>query len=205
MNQLFYYLTRVINDIGILDGDCHPNLPRGKEFKQLGLGIGAISFEEAMCLAGLLYITKPNVILELGTETGASSLILGAVAKDMGNGAQVFTVDKQPNQPEIASKIKATYGLPINFVSNITSLDFINKFFVVREDQTYFAFSDTDIVLRPVEVELLRQRLPKGSVIAVHDTSDLHPYGPMNLKEKLHKDMQILDLPSPRGLTILRT
>ncbi len=203
MKSYLQNVESVLREVGVKANDCHPDISRGKEFHQLGFGVGAISLEEAMCLVGLIFITRPDYIIELGTETGASALVLGAAAKDLGCG-RVFTVDKKVGVNAEASAMAEKYSLPIEWVTNIDSISFLKKL-PFDTNKRYFVFSDTDIRVRPEEVELCRQILPKGTVIAVHDTSDEHPYGPMNLKEKINKEMQLIELPSPRGLTVVKT
>lgn len=196
-------LEKILKCIGLNSMDCHQDLPRGTEYRQLGLGAGAICIEEAMCLAGLIYATRPDIVLELGTENGASCLILGAAVKDLGVG-KVFSVDMANKNPPFAESIVVDENLPVEFVLNTNSLDFL-KGNAFDQSKKYFVFSDTNINTRPEEVELIRRFLPPGTVIAVHDTSDLHPHGPMNLKNKLHPDIQFVEIDTPRGLTILKT
>lgn len=203
MKSYFQNIEAVVREMGVKAQDCHPGINRGSEYHQLGFGVGAVSLEEALCLAGLIFVTRPDTIIELGTETGASALVLGAAAKDLGCG-RVFTVDKQPGVNAEASKLAEKYSLPIEWVTGIDSISFLNKL-PFDKSKRYFVFSDTDIKVRPDEVELCRKILPKGTVIAIHDTSDEHPYGPMNLKEKIHKDLELIELPSPRGLTVVKT
>ncbi len=201
MKPYFGSLESVVADIGVKPHDCHPDVGRGGEYHQLGFGVGAISLEEAVCLYGLVFITRPHVIIELGTETGASSLILGAAAKDLGFG-RVVSIDRATNPPIAAINIRDKYSLPIDYVTGIDSVEYLTKA-PFDQSKKYLVFSDTDIKVRPTEVELVKKHLPVGTIIAVHDTSDEHPFGPMNLKDKT--TIPLVELPSPRGLTILRT
>lgn len=198
---MFQNIKAVLEEMKILSRDCHPELPRGKEFHQLGFGVGAITYEEAVALYGLIFVTRPHVIIELGTETGASSLVLGAAAKDLGIGI-VYSIDRAKNPPTKAQGIVEKYRLPVTYVCEQTSLEFLDSF---TPDPTlqHFFFSDTDIPVRPLEVDAIQKFYPKGTVVAVHDTADLHPYGPMKLPQKINAPC--VELPSPRGLTILRT
>lgn len=201
------HVRNLLSEIGIRNKDCHPNLPRGMEFRQLGLGGGSISFEEAIFLQGLIAITKPDNILELGTSNGASALFMGAAVKDMQDGdllpkhTWVFTVDLATKVHDEALKIRDRLKLPVSFILNKNSLHYLdeNK---PDQNQRWLIFSDTDIPIRPLEIEKIMNTYPKGTVIAVHDTSDLHPFGPMKLREKIKSD-NFLELPSPRGLTVL--
>jgi predicted O-methyltransferase YrrM len=203
MKSFFQNIESVIQDIGVLAHDCHVDIPKGREYHQLAMGRGAITLEESLCLAGLVFIERPDVIIELGTETGASSLVLGAAAKDLGKGF-IYSVDLAPRQPSDAARIRDKYMLPIEYVVGIDSIKYLTDM-PFDQDKTYFVFSDTDIKIRPKEVELVRKRLPKGTLVAVHDTSENHPFGPMKLYEKLETKTPVIELQSPRGLSILRT
>jgi predicted O-methyltransferase YrrM len=194
---MFPTLRSLVDQIGLAKGDCHPELPRDKEFKGLGLGGGAISIEEALLLAGIIAVHKPDVILELGTAMGASALALGAVCVDLKKG-KVITVDMAKSAPE-SSKIMREMKLPIEYVIDINSLDYLENF-VIDPKKRYLVFSDTDIQVRPDEVRKVLQKFPKGTMITVHDTSDKHPFGPMELKKKFEN---VAEFPSPRGISVL--
>lgn len=205
MKNNLLHLDCVIGEMGVKSHDCHPQLPRGIEYRQLGLGAGSISLEEAMFLAGLVYIVRPDIVIELGTESGASALILSAACKDLGKG-KVHTLDMSRVIPYAANVIKEKYDLPLNFITDIKSIDYLENAKRVTFNQSlkYLIFSDTDIKVRPKEVELITEIFPSGTFVAVHDTSDLHPYGPMNLKDSLMLNTQYVELDSPRGMTLLK-
>jgi len=193
-------LDAVLSEMGVDVKDCHPDLPRGKEYRMLNPGGGGVSVEEAMFLAGTIWATRPDVVIELGTSMGCSSLVLAAACKDLGKG-HVITVDLAKSPP-LTKHIAEKYQLPLQFVNDMHSIDFLQKA-EPSEHLQYLLFSDTDIPVRPQEVNLIIERFPKGSVVLIHDTSDKHPFGPMKLSDKVAKP--IVDLPSPRGISILRT
>lgn len=192
--------NKVVNAMGLRANDCHRQLPRDNEYRGLGLGGGAICVEEAMLLAGLIWAHKPDYVIELGTSQGASSLVLAAACKDIGKG-EVFTVDLAPSPPSTAWEIYDKFELPLSFVNGTNSLDYLAT---LGADTTkrYMFFSDTDIPVRPTEVQMIIDKFPRGTIIAVHDTSDLHPIGPMKLYAKLNVPMVQID--TPRGITILK-
>lgn len=190
----------LIKTIGLKDYDCHGNLPRDNEYHGLGLGGGAISLEEGLLLAGLLAVTKPDVVIELGTSKGASTLFLASVLKDLNKG-KLYSVDFAKNPPIVAFDIAKSLGLTnINWCLGVDSLTYLNSM-EIDPNLKYMVFSDTDIKVRPDEVKLVYKLFPSGTFVAVHDTSDLHPFGPMNLESKL--GMPVLQFPSPRGLSLL--
>lgn len=192
-------VNSVLMDLGVENKDCHPDLKRGKEFRMLKPGGGAVSIEEAMFLVGVTWVTRPDFVLELGTSQGTSALVLSAACKDIGKGF-VHTVDIAKDAP-MTRFIAEKYELPLNYVLDTNSLDYLEKFVPVVGKQ-YLVFSDTDIPIRPREVKTVIDKFPLGTIIVVHDTSDKHPFGPMNLAK--HIDRPIVELPSPRGISILR-
>lgn len=199
--KLLPTVEEVLKHVGLKDHDCHPGLPRDEKYRGIGIGGGAISIEEAMLIIGVVWATRPDFVIELGTFNAGSTLIIGAALKDLKQG-NIITVDLADKPNQKAQNLSALLGLPIRFVNNTNSLDFLDKF-TPQESLQYLVFSDTDIPVRPIEVDKVLNSYPRGTVIAVHDTSDLHPFGPMKLKEKIN-DVHIVELPSPRGLSILR-
>lgn len=190
--------------MGLLDHDCHPELPRDNEFHGLGLGGGAVSYEEALFIASVCYIQKPDIFIELGTAQGGSSVAIAAALKDLGKG-QMLTADLALNPPQKAVEIKNKYDLPLQFINKCHSIDLL-KAYTVEQNKRYVVFSDTDIPVRPLEVELVLAKFPKDTLVIVHDTSDIHPFGPMELKKKTRsiQGVNIVELPSPRGISLLK-
>jgi hypothetical protein len=193
-------LDAVLTDLGVDDKDCHPTLPRGKEYRMVKPGGGAVSIEEAMFLAGTIWGTRPDVIIELGTSQGCSALVMAAACKDLGKG-HVITVDLAKDPP-MSRFIASKHDLPLTFVNDMHSIEYL-KLAEPSEKLQYLLFSDTDIPVRPQEVNLIIEKFPKGSVVMIHDTSEKHPFGPMKLAD--HVSLPIVELPSPRGISILRT
>lgn len=213
---MFESMEQVLEHTGIMAHDCHPELPRDNEYHGLGLKGGAVSVEEALFLAGLIWVTRPHHVIELGTSQGGSSVFLAAALKDLnyfaGYGKTFYnmvTVDLAETPPEQARHIADSMQLPLTFVNKTNSLDYL-KNLNIEENKKYFIFSDTDIPVRPEEVKIIVERFPKGTVVAVHDTSPKHPAGPMRLQTKLVEAFKIksplvVDLPSPRGISVLTT
>lgn len=204
--KLLPTVEKLIDRIGIKKHDCHPGLERDEEYRGLGIGGGAISIEEAMLIIGLIWAVRPDFVIELGTFNAGSSLVLAAACRDLGKG-HVITVDLAERPYPKAHLIAAELNLPLRFVNSTNSLDFLDSF-EVQNDLKYLVFSDTEIDIRPIEVLKVINTYPSGTMIAVHDTNENHPFGPMNLKEKINEvtygDIDIVEMPSPRGLSILK-
>ena len=199
---MFNNLISVIEAMGLKKHDCHPELPRDKEFSGLGLGGGAISLEEALFIQGVIAVVKPDIVIELGTSAGGSSVAIGAMLKDFGKG-ELYTIDLAENPPPAAFEMVEKFELPVNFVNDTHSIDYLSR---LRVDETkiHLVFSDTDIPVRPKEVDLVMEKFPQGTYVLVHDTSDKHPFGPMKLNEALGGAVDIIEMPSPRGISLLK-
>lgn len=203
---MFNNLTTALELMGKKKNDCHPELPRDKEFSGIGLGGGAISQEEALFIFGVIAVVKPDIVIELGTSQGGSSVAIGAMLKDLGKG-ELFTVDWAETPPPTAFELVQKLDLPVNFVNNKHSFDYLDHL-QVDQEKIHLIFSDTDIPVRPKEVDKALRYFPKGTFIIVHDTSDKHPFGPMNLPRSLQvlgHSNPVIELPSPRGISVLRS
>lgn len=192
-------LKSILEEINYMSQDCNRTMPRAKEYHMLSWGLGAVSVEEAVCLYGLIFVTRPDEVIELGTSTGASALVLGAACRDLGKG-KVTSVDYGGVSNDKCLTLTQRYLLPIEYVQS-DSVVFLTQA-CPDPNKRYFVFSDTDIKIRPREVALVLEKFPPGTVIAVHDSRDGHPGGSMKLPEKF-PDENIIQLPSPRGLSIL--
>ena len=198
--RLFQNLESVLTQTGLRKNDCHPELPRDKEFHGIGLGGGAISLEEALFIAGVIATVKPDIVIELGTAQGGSTVCIGAILKDFGKG-KLITVDMAESGPPMpAHSIQLEHFLPVKWIRNTKSMDFLANY-DIEEGKRYLVFSDTDIPIRPDEVNYVRTNFPEDTYILVHDTSSKHPFGPMELEKKT--DLEMVQLPSPRGITLV--
>jgi len=200
--EILKTFSNVLTRVGVKPHDCHSSLPRNAEFNGVALGGGAISYQEGVAIAGLLYVIRPDIVIELGTARGASSILVGAALKDIGHGS-LISVDLQPEPPEVANQIVTDFCLPVTYRTSINSIPFLQEF-KVEFSKRYFIFCDTEIKTRILEVGIIYDKFPKGTLILVHDTSDLHPNGPMKLKS-FYPDKDMVELPSPRGLMVMRT
>jgi predicted O-methyltransferase YrrM len=192
---------KAIEKMGLKSHDCHGNLPRDNEFRGLGLGGGSICIEEAWLFVGIIASCKPDIVLELGTSNGASTLAIAAILKDFDRGS-ITTVDLAQSPPKKAESLARDLGLNNITWDSANSLKYLAET-EFDQSKTYLVFSDTNIPERPLEVRLVSQRLPKGTVVVVHDTRDEHPFGPMNLQAKINQ--QTVMMPTPRGISILTT
>lgn len=187
----------------IVRGDCHPELPRSNEFhRSATYSGGSMSIEEAQFLFALVQIIKPTSILETGTEAGFSAAYMGLGCK-LNRMGMVYTLELNPEWASIARENMRLDGVD-EYVQVIerNSMEYIEEV-----DKTFqMCLLDTSLSIRSKELELLMPKLDKGAIIAVHDSSPLHPLkGECELLEELSEfGMSLIHLPSPRGLTILQ-
>ena len=109
-------------------------------------------------------------MLELGTGTGLTTLALASALQFNGRGL-LTTVDRGPDNVRRAAAVAARFGLEglIRFV-NAGSLDFI----AADEGEPFdFVLFDTDIAVRHLEFDRLREKGRLAGLVAFHDTSRL--------------------------------
>ncbi len=65
-----------------------------------------------------------------------------------------------------------------------------------------FAFLDSELDIRHLEIERFWPYLHGGTVLAIHDTGPQHPV--RGHLEQFADKLILLDLPTPRGITLAR-
>lgn len=187
----------------VIRGDCHPELPRSHQFhRSATYGGGSMSLEEAQVLCSLVQIIKPEHALETGCESGFSAAYM-ALGCSLNGFGKVHTIELNPEWA-----VKARENLVRDGVSDWVEVVIQDSLSYINETPLSFGFAllDTHISFRSTELEALRHKMLPGGIVAVHDSSPLHPMkGNCNLLEELRDfGMQLIHLPSPRGLTILQ-
>ena len=191
----------------IIRGDCHPELPRAHQYhRSETYGGGSMSLEEAQVLCSLVQIIKPHAVFESGTEAGFSAAYMGLGCALNGFG-KVYSCDIDAAWVVTARENHQRDGVRDWVdVLNTDSLEFIEN----TNLSFGFALIDSIISLRLAEITALLPKMEAGGIIATHDTSPLHPLERgANLLQNLRtlgveRDLQVIHLPSPRGLTILQ-
>lgn len=184
-------------------GDCHPELPRANQFHMGTWGGGSASVEEATLLRALVLILKPTAILETGTETGWTAAWMASACRDNGSG-KVYTVETSAKWVAEAAKNWNREGLS-PWIEQIhgDAFDAIRRWPADRKIQ--FALIDTHIGQRLAELDAIAPLLDTDAVVAIHDTSPLHPFAEGHrVLERLRASghFRAVHMPSPRGLTL---
>jgi len=183
-------------------GDVHPELPRSHLFHLGGWGKGSASIEEANFLAALVLICKPRFIAETGSESGWTAAHMAHSCRANGFG-RVLSMELHEEQALEARQNIRDYEL--EGWCEIRVCDSMAEIPKLIEEVD-FAYLDTAIGMRGMELRALRPHLSRGAIVAIHDTSELHPHhgGYMILEDIKELGLQTITLPSPRGLTILQ-
>ncbi len=203
----------------VQEGKAHTHVPeeRADLFQCYGTDPASTEREYVELIYSLIRVMKPGNILELGTGMGLTALIMAAAAKENAYG-KVSTVDVR--YLESLRILAGKYGLFLN-ISMCSSLEFLTR---ASEAQAYaqpvydFVMFDTiqkdkgKDAMFMLDCNLLK---PSG-ILVFHDTSSLRFKDAKNpdasdqgyLDDLLaiagRYDVQRLDFPLSRGLTVMR-
>lgn len=184
---------------GIFTGKSNPLLgDKVKLWKSRDIQGSEIEVGE--CLAGIIRLTKPAIVVETGCYLGDTTLAMARAIKKNGFG-KLYTCDLSA---ELASKVKAKIkkaGLErYAFVFAMSGDDLIE-----RVNQKYgidFAFVDSgdEHGVREYEINLLSRYMKPRKMFAVHDTAPQHK-GMVEVMDKVNLPKIYFD--TPRGLTLV--
>lgn len=162
--------------------------------------MGSVTCEEGALLFGLVCAIRPALVVETGTETGYSAAWIGAALDALGCG-RLVTIERDAKRAERAAHWIASHGIASVRVAVGQALD------VIRSGELGgigFAFLDSAIESRAMEAEALRPLLLHDALIAVHDSSPLHPmrHGHDVDAELRAAGFDVLHIATPRGMTL---
>lgn len=183
----------------LLNHDCHPEIPRGKDYHQTTYGFGSVSYEEAVFLYGMVLVTKPNIVCETGTETGLSTIHLAQALSDQQYGKLYAIEIDKGNYNRTLQAIQENGLNQWVELLNDDSRRHLEQI-PINRDYQYLCFLDSLQQTRIDEFRIIERRFPKGTVVIIHDTSPLHPMGQMNLDTVI--PVRWLHLPTPRGISV---
>jgi predicted O-methyltransferase YrrM len=133
-------------------------------------------------LVSLVRSIQPRYVIETGTYHGTTAKAIGE-ALEVGH---LVTVEIDAVGVELSRE--ATIGLPVTVIHG-SSLDFI------PDRPVDFAFLDSGVDVRLLELEHLRPHLAPDAVMAMHDSRDLWPQ---------LDGWRWVNLPTPRGLLLFQ-
>lgn len=182
-------------------GDCHPELPRASEYHR-GAGKGSVTCEEGALLFGLVCALRPALIVETGTETGYSAAWIAAALSAIGCG-RLVTIEREAETAKAAERWLDGCGIGgVQVVVGVAAE-------VIRSGEYIgigFAFLDSAIEARATEALELKPYLLPGAIVAVHDSSPLHPmrHGHNVDAELMAVGYDVIHIDTPRGITMAR-
>lgn len=191
LTPLSYSLTR---------GDHHSELPRADLYHRCG-DHGSATYEECMFLYALCLVTKPKLIIETGAETGATTLHMALALKHNSLGKLISFEWDERWCNIVNDKLRKEQLSDFGEVRKCAALDGL----ATINDKIDFALLDTEISMRYGEFQAIKPKMTPGGLVCIHDTSPLHPYrGNVNIRELL-KNEKIINIESPKGLTMIQT
>lgn len=140
----------------------------------------------------LIRATQPSFVLETGTYRGHTTMAIGMALAANGHGhAHSLELDNE----RATAAARACAGLPVNIVHGL-SLNY------TPPEPIDFAWLDSEIDQRPLEVERFWPHFTDGAIVAVHDTAP-HHVDETHIRE-LTRGMPALNLRTPRGVVIFQ-
>jgi predicted O-methyltransferase YrrM len=164
----------------------------------------ATEVEVLKLLYALVLATKPRVIVETGSYRGAGTVWLARAAKHNEFG-KVHSCEVDENVLAEA-KILLEHEQLDKYVELSSEPGLA---LIARLPRIDFAFLDSAIDGRVEEAQMVLAKLSPAGVIAVHDSNTFHAKMRNGPRPGLHElaereKLQILQLDTPRGLTLLK-
>ena len=151
----------------------------------------ATEHEVTNLVAAFVSALQPDLVVETGSNTGQTSQAIGRALRINSHGV-LDTIESDADLHQAA--IAMCVGLPVNCIHG-SSLDYIPA------GQIGFAWFDSDVHIRHLEVERFLPHFATGAIFGVHDTGPQHPV--KNYLQPLVDQGRIIPitLRTPRGVT----
>lgn len=156
----------------------------------------ATEVEVTKLVAGFVTALQPNLVVETGTNSGQTAEAIGQALRDNNHG-RLDTLEVDPELHEFASN--RCSGLPVNCILG-SSLDY------EPPEPIAFAWLDSHIAIRHLEIMHLLPHLTRGAIIGIHDTGPQHPVMGYLEETRLVPTsnskgrLSIINLHTPRGV-----
>jgi predicted O-methyltransferase YrrM len=132
------------------------------------VNVGSVMLDDAELLRGLVKSLNPHIIVEIGTFIGTSTVVMAQALKENGSVGKIYTVDK--NMLEVEKKL-VEHGLDDLVVLHYLDSYKFSENIVKQLPRIDFVFYDGTATKEQYRrhFDLLRTKMPKGSIYAVHD------------------------------------
>jgi len=190
-------LPPTVPEISQPSSEC-PFPQRYSMYDGMGTEVEVLEF-----IRSLVRVLKPEVAVETGTYLAFGSLYIAEGMKQNGFGV-LHTAEPNKEYWQPAYQRLVGYEDHVQFY-HMTGIQMIDRI----QETIDFAFLDSNIDTRIGEMRALMSRLKDNGVVAVHDTSVFHQQNSGGPRKPFHAfaathSMQIINLDSPRGITLLR-
>lgn len=162
----------------------------------------ATEAEVTELVAAMVRALQPELVVETGTHTAATAIAIGRALARNGHG-RLVTIELNA-----AKAAKATEAIARDFIETDAGPSPLPVTVVAGDSRAYtpeqpvdFAFFDSSFDARVPEYRHLRASFSPRAVVMFHDTGPHHP-----LRDKLRQldDLDLIYLPTPRGVAIGR-
>lgn len=162
-----------------------------------------VEVEVARWLASTCALLKPDVVIDTGTGHGVSATHLALGCRDNGFG-HVYSQDTDPGMVESARSVCERMGLDDWLsIRQGGDLDELLDHYGIGEVDLFFCDAGSPYGgVRANELRRMAPRMSARGVMITHDTSPA--WEPMRSSVDELEGVQIIHLPTPRGLTIMR-
>jgi hypothetical protein len=151
--------------------------------------------EVSRLVAAFIGALQPDFVVETGTAFGQTAELIGLALQENGQG-RLVTLEPDPERAAISRA--RCFGLPVEVLEQ-ASLDY------TPDQPVDFAWFDSLLTLRPLELLRYRPYLSARAVVGFHDTGPQHPV--RTSLDRLVADLHLappLYLPTPRGVCFAR-
>jgi len=155
-------------------------------------GAGATEIEVTELVAALVRALQPEIVVETGVLHGQTTRAIGDALARNGHGT-LYALEIMYEYARIAAA--ELRHMPVHVLA-------ADSTGWIPPGPIDFAFLDSELDTRAREIEHFWPWLHAGTVLAIHDTGPHHPV--RKTLDQFADKLVLLDLPTPRGVTLAR-
>jgi predicted O-methyltransferase YrrM len=153
---------------------------------------GATEHEVTELVAALVRALQPEIVVETGVLHAHTTVAIGEALARNGHG-QLYALEA--HRPYAVAAAQLVAELPVHVLA-------VDSTTWTPPGPIDFAFLDSELDTRWQEIERFWPWLHDRTVLAIHDTAPHHPV--RKTLAQFEDKMVLLDLPTPRGITLAR-